>query len=256
MRIASLAPSVTEILYELGADSEIVCSTVYCDFPEAAKTLPKIGSWLNVDIKKLKELKPDIVFTSSAVQGNLTKHLRSMGFNVVNVNPTRLNEVADSYVQIGQLVNREREANTINRDLYKKIMAYTVSSSNTGMRVYSEEWSDPPMSAGNWVPDIIQLSGGVAGIVKPGELSREFSQQEILSFNPQVIVLHICGFGTKVEPEKIMQRASWEPIEAIQQGAVHVIDDSLLNRPTSRLLLGLQKMKEILHSTVIPEATK
>src|SRR3989344_3378237 len=249
MRIASLAPSVTEILFELGAESDIVCSTVYCDYPEAAKFLSKVGSWINIDIEKLKDLKPDIVFTSSAVQGNLTKNLRALGFNVVNINPTRLNEVADSYVQIGQLVGREKEANAINRDLYKKIMAYTVSGESHGVRVYCEEWSDPPMAAGNWVPGIVILSGGTPGITKPGELSREFAQHEILEFNPQVIVLHLCGFGTRAEPEKVMQRQLWEPIEAIQQGAIHVIDDSLLNRPTSRLLLGLEKLKEIIAST-------
>ena len=87
MRIASLAPSATEILYELGAQDEIVCSTVFCDYPQEAKKLPKVGSWTHINFEKLKTLDPEIVFTSSVVQGKVTAELKEKGFNVVNINP-------------------------------------------------------------------------------------------------------------------------------------------------------------------------
>ena len=246
MRIASLAPSVTEIIYELGAEQDIVCSTVFCDYPEPAKSLPKIGSWTTIDIKKLESLNPDIVLTSSAVQGNLTRKLRDLGMNVVNINPMRLPEVVESYNQIGALVERRQEAENIVRELYKKIMAYTVTAQNSGPRVYCEEWSDPPMASGNWVPDVVELAGGVPGVVKAGHLRREYRLEDLQSFEPEIILLHICGMGDRVKVEEVMQRPGWEILPAIQSGEVHVLDDSLLNRPTRRLFKGLETLKEII----------
>ena len=248
MKIASLAPSVTEILYELGAEDEIVCSTVFCDYPEEAKDLLKIGSWTNINISKLQDLSPDIVLTSSAVQGNLTRKLKNMGMRVANINPMRLTEMVESYNQIGALVGKKREAEEIVRMLYKKIMSHSVQSREEGPRVYCEEWADPPMMSGNWVPDIVELAGGVGGGVKAGELSREFRLEDLQEFNPELIFLHICGMGERVEADKVMQRPGWEALSAIQSGEVYVIDDSLLNRPTSRLFEGLEKLKEIIGS--------
>ena len=244
MKIASLAPSVTEILYELGAESEIVCSTVFCDYPEVARDLPKIGSWINIDIEKLKGLNPDIVFTSSAVQGSLTGKLKNMGMRVVNINPMRLAEMVESYNQIGALCARQREADAIVRELYKKIMSHTLDSRDSSPRVYCEEWANPPMASGNWVPDIVELAGGKGGVIKAGELSREFLLEDLQKFDPQMIFLHICGMGERVEAEVIMQRPGWESLSAVQSHEVHVVDDSLLNRPTSRLFEGLEKLKE------------
>ena len=246
MRIASLAPSVTEILYELGAEQDIVCSTVFCDYPEQARDLPKIGSWTSININRLQDLKPDIVLTSSAVQGNLTRKLRDIGMNVVNINPMRLPEVVESYNQIGALVGRQRDAEVIARELYKKIMAHTVMAQNSGPRVYCEEWSDPPMASGNWVPDIVELAGGVPGVVKAGDLSREYRLEDLQGFQPEIILLHICGMGDRVKVEEVMQRPGWEIMPAIQSGEVHILDDSLLNRPTRRLFKGLETLKEII----------
>lgn len=247
MRIASLAPSVTEILYELGAGQDIVCSTIYCDYPESAKNLPKVGSWLNVDFEQLKQLRPDIVFTSTAVQGNLTDKLRNTGFQVVNINPTRLSEVIDSYQQIGQLTGHSEEAEKISKKLYQQLMGlYLNGASKDAPKVYCEEWSAPPMAAGNWVPDVVELAGGRYGLVKPGELSREVDTRDLLDYNPDLIVLHVCGMGEGVDTSVVTKRAGWERVRAVQEGNIFAINDSLLNRPTSRLFSGLDKLKEII----------
>jgi iron complex transport system substrate-binding protein len=247
MRIASLAPSITEILYELGAENDIVCSTIFCDYPEAAKSLPKVGSFLNLDIQKLKAFAPDLVLTSSLLQGPLTAELRAQGFQVININPTRLIEVVESYNQIGQLAERVARAEDIALDLYKKIMAYRIHPlSAPAFRVYCEEWQDPPMVAGNWVPDLVELAGGQAGLVASGERGRQFSLEELVSFDPQIIILHVCGLGEKVNPAAVMSRPGWERLSAVQNQRIYVLDDCLMNRPTGRLFMGLKKLREIL----------
>lgn len=245
MRIASLAPSVTEILFELGAQNEIVCSTIFCDYPETAKSLPKVGSWVNIEPQRLSEFQPDIVFTSSAVQGKFTIQLKELGFNVININPLTLSEVVESYNQIGSLVGKKSEAAAIVNELYKKIMGcYLRESFSYTPRVYCEEWSSPPMAAGNWVPEIVKLAGGIPGIGQTGKLSRQFELQELVDFNPEVIVLHLCGMGEKVDKQSIKTRPGWENVEAVKADRIHVLDDSLLNRPTSRLFSGLDTLRQ------------
>lgn len=247
MRIASLAPSVTEILYELGAQDQIVCSTIFCDYPEQARNLPKIGSWVNVDLEKLLELKPDIVFTSSAVQGLLTSRLKALGQPVVNINPMTVSEVIESYNQIGELVGLRQAAREVTNRLYKKVMScYLDPHPARPMRVYCEEWSYPPMVAGNWVPELVGLAGGNAVLGRPGTLSRDFETAELIALDPEVIVLHICGMGEKVDRDSVKTRPGWEGITAVKNDKVFVVDDSLINRPTSRLFTGLEKLKEII----------
>lgn len=247
MRIASLAPSVTEILYELGAQDEIVATTIFCDYPKEAKALPKVGSWINIDYEKLKSFTPDIVFTSSAVQGKIAQEIKEQGLRVVNVNPMTIAEVVESYNYIGELVEKKAIAAEIANRLYKQIMScYLQSRPNKTPRVYCEEWSNPPMAAGNWVPEVVALAGGQAGIGHSGELSRAFELPELQAFDPEVIILHICGLGESVDPKTVLARAGWENLSAVKSARVHVVHDSLLNRPTSRLFLGLEKLREIL----------
>lgn len=247
MRIASLAPSCTEMLFELGSQNDIVCSTIFCDYPQEAKLLPKVGSWVNSDMELLKSLAPDLVLTSSSAQSRLTSLLRSQGMNAVNISPGRLYEVVESYNHLGQLIGREREAARIAGGLYKKIMSYHLKTAlGRPLRVYCEEWSNPPMAAGNWVPDIVGLAGGLPGIAEAGTSSRTFEFSELAKFDPEVIIMHICGYGDRVEPLKVKDRAGWAELSAVKSGRVHVFHDSLLNRPTSRLFTGLEKISELL----------
>ena len=245
MRIASLAPSVTEILFELGAQNEIVASTIFCDWPEAAKQLSKVGSWVKIDYDKLIKAAPDIVFTSSIVQGRITLGLKERGLRVVNVNPTTLSEVVESYNQIGGLVGKSDEAAVCVNELYKQIMGSYLLPHHKPLRVYTEEWSNPPMAAGNWVPDLVGLAGAVAGIGKSGSISRAFDFSEIEAFDPEVIVLHYCGMGENADKGAIYRRTGWEALTAVKNKQVHVVHDSLLNRPTSRLFEGLSHLREI-----------
>lgn len=248
MRIASLAPSVTEILYELGAQNEIVASTIFCDWPVEANHLPKVGSWVNIDFEKLRAVEPEIVFTSSAVQGKITTELKNRGFKAVNINPATLSEVVESYNQIGGLVGKSFAAGACANELYKQIMGSYLLPHHKPLRVYTEEWSNPPMAGGSWVPELVGLAGGLAGIGRPGSLSRVFELSELLAFDPEVIVLHICGLGDSIDPDVVYGRTGWENISAVKNRRVYAIHDSLLNRPTSRLFLGLAKLREIFES--------
>ncbi|TKX53086.1 cobalamin-binding protein [Halorubrum sp. SP3] len=108
---------------------------------------------------------------------------------------------------------------------------------------YCEEWSDPPMAAGNWVPDAVRAAGGRYPFVDPGERSREVDPAAVARADPDHVVVHVCGHGDRVDPATVAER-DW--VDA----PVHVVDDSLLNQPSPALIDGVERLAHLLH----PEA--
>src|SRR3989338_10739026 len=119
------------------------------------------------------------------------------------------------------------------------------------VRLYVEEWHDPPFASGNWVPEIARIAGGEQFPVAPGALSPEVTLEEVERWNPALIVISWCGAGTLAQKELLLNRPGWDRLRAVQLGQVKVIDDSLFNRPGPRLVEGAQRlygwMFEILH---------
>ena len=248
MRIVSLAPSNTEILYRLGAGNFIVAVTRYCDFPEEAREKPKVGGWIDVNDELVEDFHPDLVLASTFLQNGIIEREKKKGINILSVLPTTLEEVFESFVRIGQLVEKEKEAREL-ADSIKKEIAGIMKKTDSEIkpRVYIEEWHKPPMVSGNWVPDIVEMAGGEYGLIKSGEPSREISTEEIKNYDPEIIIISICGMGDKIPKEIVTKREGWEDLSAVKNGKVFVFDDSLLNRPGPRLLEGFRKIAEILH---------
>ncbi len=238
MRIVSLAPSNTEILFEIGAGDQIVATTSLCDFPEEARKLPSIGGWTNPDIERVESFEPDLVLASDELQDEAVEELEENGLEVLQVKPHRLDEVFDSIIRIGEKVGKRSEAVKVVESMKSEIN--DIDLENT--KVYCEEWMDPPMASGNWVPDLIEKGNGEY-FIESGR-SREFELEELKQFDPELIVLHICGAGPGLDPSIIERREDWEEIEAVQNENVFVVDDSLLNRPGPRLVEGVKKIEE------------
>ena len=247
MRVISLAPSATEILFALGCGSQIIARTTFCDYPEAARKIPTIGSWLSPNIEKIKQLKPDIIFTSTIVQEKLAEKLRAEGLPVHHSDPRTLNAVLGSIVQIGKVLDKKETAEKLIGKMKNDFDALSKSAKGRKRkRVYIEEWHNPPFISGNWVPDMVSLANlHCPPFIKSGIPSKTFALRDIQSFNPEAIVFSICGFGDRFNKEQVYHRKGWEDIGAIKQNRIFVIDDSLLNRPGPRLCIGLKKLIEL-----------
>jgi len=241
MRIISAAPSNTEILYRLGKEDEIVATTSLCDYPEEARMKDSIGGWSDdADLEKVKEKDPDVVLTSDRLQEDFKDRLEDAGVKTVHLSPESLHEVYSSIERIGEEVGKHGKAKTIVENMKQRIKKTDLC----GKRIYCEEWSKPPMVSGNWIPDLIERCGGE---YFPAEgRSRELTQAEIADFDPEIIVLNVCGAGEKADTETISGRDSWQEITAVENDAVFVIDDSLLNRPGPRLAEGVERIEELI----------
>ncbi len=243
MKLISAAPSNTEILYKLDAGNQIVATTSLCDYPADARKKESIGGWsTNADLEKVIEKNPDKVFTSDRLQKEFREKLSDAGIETVHVEPETLEEVYRSIKRIGEEVNQEERAEEIVEDMKDRISQVDLQ----GKKIYCEEWSDPPMVSGNWIPDLIREANG--RYMEVEGRSRETDEEEIKDFKPDIIILNICGAGVKADKTEITGRESWENLEAVEKGNVFVLNDSLLNRPGPRLVEGVRRLEEIVEA--------
>lgn len=241
MRIVSLAPSNTEILFELGAGDQVVGTTTLCDFPQEAVEKPSVGGWTNPRVDRLEELEPDLVIASDDLQDGAVERVREAGYEVLQVKPHSLEEVFESIREIGEKIDREEEADEIVQEMESGLEEIELEDSP---RIYCEEWMNPPMVSGNWIPGLIQRIGGEY-FIEEGR-SRKFDIEKLTEFDPEYIFLNVCGAGENLSTEEITKRDEWQELAAVENKDVYVVDDALLNRPGPRLVEGAKRITEII----------
>lgn len=269
MRIASLSPAVTEILFALEQQKNIVCSDTFSDFPESAKAIPHLKDHQKISADVLRTYTPDIVFTSTLAQDRLAKELKDEGFGVIHQDPRSIGEIYESIRQIGIILGCEARAHALTETMQQ---GFNDTKRKAAMffrkpKIYVEEWHNPPMMSGNWVPEVVKIAGGIGlEILKSGQVisgqksevsdkrnppSREVSLEEVRMFDPDLIVLSISGAGNVASKELLTNRAGWNELRAVKENHLFVIDDSLLNRPGPRLTEGAKRlfgwMFQVLH---------
>jgi len=266
-RIISLAPSNTEILYSLGAQDKLVAVTRYCDFPEEAKKKPRIGGWLDINDELVKSYNPDLILTSTFVQNKITNRYKKSKMNIVALMPTTLKGVFDSIFRIGKLVGKKKEAINVVKSMKNKfneidnmiqqqpiknslnnnsINENSIKNKTNKPRVYIEEWHKPPTVSGNWIPTLVKIARGKYDLIKAGVHSKEVTTQQIQRYDPEIIIISICGMSDKAPKEWITKREGWQNLSAVKNDKVFVFDDSLLNRPGPRLITGLENLAKMI----------
>lgn len=239
-RIVSLAPSATATLDSLGLADRVVGVTSHCELDR-----PTVGGWLNPDYETVAELSPDLICTSDGLQREIRDELQDRGYRVHHDEPSRLDDVLAGFKSLSaaagdpdagkQLVAESRQR------LDSVAERVAVESNDSRPVVYCEEWSEPPMAAGNWVPDAVDAAGGYYPFVDPGDRSREVDREAVVDADPDHAVLHICGTGEQVSADRFSERG-WS-----LDAEVHVVDDSLLNQPSPRLIDGIELLAERLY---------
>lgn len=246
MRLLSLAPSNTEILYALGLGDQIVGVTGFCDYPEDAKSKPRVGGWTTPLPEKIRTLRPDLIFTSYFLPPPL-RDWNGPG-KIIHVAAKTLDGVYESIITIAQNTNSLKKAEGIVKKMKQEFAQIKKKQPKKKTKVYMEEWLKPPMVSGNWVPELVQIAGGIEQIAEKGKPSREFSFDELANFNPDLMIFHWCGFGERFNQKIVIERSGWDILEAVKNDRLFVVDDSLLNRPGPRLVEGARKIQKILIS--------
>ena len=251
-RIISLAPSNTEILYALNAQDSLVACKRYCDYPAEAAKKPRIGCWLDIKEELILKHNPDLLLTSTFVQKKITDKYKKLGMNIEAVMPTTLVGVFNSIKKIGELVNKEKEAEILIKKINKKINQIKEKSrfADYVPKLYIEEWHKPPTVSGNWVPTLAKIARANYSLIRAGHHSKEVSIEEIQKYNPEYIIISICGLKDNVPKEWITQRSGWENLSAVRNNRIFVFNDDFLNRPGPRLTIGLEMLANVLHPEI------
>lgn len=233
MRVVSLAPSATNVLAALDATDRLVGATTHCSAADA----PAVGGWLNPDYEAVADRDPDVVLTSDDLQADIRDDLRSQGFDVHHTEPATLDDVLGSFAAIGAAVGLPDRGAALEAECRRRVAAVRDAAPDADPDrpvVYCEEWADPPMAAGNWMPDAVEAAGGRYPFVDAGERSREVDARAVRDVDPDHAVVHICGTGEQTDADPA---ARWG-----LDADVHVLDDSLLNQPSPRLVDGIEAL--------------
>ena len=283
VRIVSLLPSATEILFAVGAGDDVMGVTFECDFPEAARSrrivsttaLPEgltpseidaavrgriaAGEDLyTLDEGALRALAPDLVVTQDlcavcAVDiKEVDAALEHLGCeaDVLTLDPMTLDEVLESVVQVGRRTGHQSEADRLVASLQRRLDAVTAAVAGRGRpRVAMLEWTDPPFSSGHWVPDMVAAAGGCSVLGEAGTRSAEVTWADVSAGSPDVIIVAPCGYrleGALKLAEELVGSArlpSGVPVWAVDADAAFV-------RPGPRLVDGVEGLAAIFHPEV------
>ncbi len=249
-RIVSLAPNITEILFSLGLDEEIVGVSTHCNFPEKAKGKVRVGSYIRLDFEKITSLNPDLIIATAA--GNtrdMVDRLGTLGFPTYVIYPKNFNDILKNIAHIGQVVNREKEARVIIEGMRKRSERVIELTGGLPRPKVFIQIGDVPIvtvGKGSFADDLIRLAGGENIVGKDKEVYPRFGMEEILKRSPEVIV--ISSMNSKGDYQKILQEWNrWKTIPAVKNGRIHLIDSDLIDRPSPRIIDGLEELASVLH---------
>lgn len=289
MRIVSLVPNGTEILFALGAGGQVVGVSHECDYPDEARTRPiltgsaltpgmtaaevdaavsaQVGSGLSLytlDEARIAELDPDVIVTqelcpvcavsTEQVDGAVRPLPRCP--EVVSLDPRTLTDVFADIRHVGEITGREEEATELLRDLERRLEAVRAAVADRPRpRVVALEWLDPPFAGGHWVPEMIERAGGLDAVAKPGDHSTRLTWEQVAAADPDVIVVMPCGFeeaGAAAQIATLVDRPEWQALRAVREGRVHPVDaNGCFSRPGPRLVDGIERMAEIFHGVSV-----
>jgi iron complex transport system substrate-binding protein len=253
LRIVSLAPSITECLFALGLGEEVVGVTLYSNFPPQVKDLPKVGTYTHLNLERVLALRPNLVVAIR--DGNPREQvlrLAEMGLSVFIVDPRDLEGLYDAIFSLGRLVGRDREAGEVIRSLKDRVerVKHAVKGRQRP-RVLLQVGIEPLVAAGGGTlqDQLITIAGGInVASAAPGPYPT-LSMEMVLEARPEVIMISSMA-NPQDAAEELKKWRRWPSVPAVARGRVHLIDGDLIDRPSPRIVEGLEWMAGLIHPEV------
>ena len=284
-RIVSFLPSATELLYEFGVEDKLFGVTHECKYPVTATLKPQvISSVINSDEltsneintitctllrdgknifelnkKNLLDADPDLIISQETcevcaaytTQVKTALDILPRTPELYSMDPHNLKEIIQSVTKLGKILQQEQKALEIVNSLQKRIKNIQNSKNKKTPRVLALEWIEPFFTAGHWIPEMIELAGGINLISKTGEHSRRMDITEVINSNPDIIILMPCGFDTArtiSEYNSILKNnRAWNSLNAVKNNQIFAVDaNSFFSKPSIRTIEGLEILTKII----------
>jgi iron complex transport system substrate-binding protein len=247
--LVSLSPSNTEIVYALGLGNQLVGNTKYCNYPEAAKNVTKVGGFSDVDIEKVLAAQPDLILASNIHEEKVLPSLEKLGMTVIIVHPITLDDIYRDISLIGQITGQSREASDLLEGLTKRVEAIknrTSQLSGAKPRVMYVTWHDPLYSAGDntITGELIKIAGG-DNIAKDINGYAAMTLESVVQRNPQIIVV-MSSMGSKTSTDYIKTESRLQSTDALKNNLVFTVDSDLFGRTTPRIVDALEQLANVI----------
>lgn len=281
-----MLPAATEMVAALGLEESLVGISHECDWPPTVRNRPVVSrpaldlaskkpaevdvivsthmrdnkSLYLVDEKLLAELKPTHIITQNLCQvcapsGNeLSKAMKGLSFKpeIIFMSPHSLTDIAQNMRDLGDTLDRKTEAEALliewkarMDDLQERV------STRPRVRCFVMEWIDPIYCSGHWIPEMVQMAGGIDLLARPGEDSVRISWDEVLASAPDVLILSPCGCNLDQASEQIAllkQLPGWDELPAVKTKRVYAVNaNAFLTRPGPRVVDGIEMLAYLLH---------
>lgn len=254
-KIVSLAPSETETLFALGLDQQIVGVSDVDDYPEAAKSKPKMGGF-KVNVEAVVAAQPDLVVVGNLIDEATVKSLTDLGLKVFQSHPKTVKDVMDDIKTMGVITNRQAEAEATVQTMEQELNQVTDAVKSLGAdqkkKVYIEFSPGWTVGKGEFMDELITLAGGV-NVASDVTGWSEINEENIIKANPDVILYakSVVDDKNKTLADIIKGRSGWNQISAIKENQVIALDDNLLSRPGPRLTKGLIEVAKAIYPDLI-----
>lgn len=245
-RVVSLAPNLTEIIFAVGAGEKLVGVTTFCNYPEEAKTIQKIGDTLKPNIENIIALKPQVVFVSTASQLEaFTETLEKQGINVFVTNPDSLEDIYNSIERIGEILGKRVKAVELVKTLKNRVSEINtrtgeVEKVKTFVQIDKSLYT---IGKESFLTDLIEKAGGISATKDVETAYPKISKETALALNPEVIILSDSPDNN--EPNEVFKNSN-----AVKNGKIFRINADILSRPAPRIVDALEQIARSLHPEV------
>jgi len=282
-KIVSFLPSATEILYLLGSQDQLFGVTHQCNFPPEAKNKPQVikpvfdsesmtsmqieekiqelsrlqKDYFIIDLELLKEIRPDLIISQGLCEvcsphtketDKAIRYLDEKPQTLV-LDPHNVDDILQNIIDVAKTVGKETDGRQIRASFTKRIENISTTFKSNKPKVICLEWFDPFYICGHWVPQMVEIAGGINGISITGERSRKMDFSEIVEFDPDILILLPCGFDLEriiIEYESLSHNQQWNSLRAVQTDMVFALDAlSYFSRPSPRIITGIEILAKI-----------
>jgi iron complex transport system substrate-binding protein len=295
VKIVSLLPSATELVYALGLGDDLSGVTFECDYPAEARSKPVVSDTalptdrplasgeIDAAVKErmehhqplyvldkdlIREIQPDLILTQDLCRvcavpsGQVEEALEELGTKstVVSMDPNGLDDILETFLEVGRATGTEQRADELVASLRERIQAVRSTAARLPrIRTLPLEWMDPPFAGGHWIPEMVDIAAGESVLGTAKEPSRTVTWRQIADAAPEVVVFMPCGYyleEAEQEAVGIYRVPEFRETTAYREGTVFATDaSSYFSRPGPRIVEGLEVLAWAIHPGQFPEPT-